>query len=120
MKYLEDILLTHQGSSKPVYAIVGTSHHSKGGKEKLARAVKAFLDEWRYAYREFSANGDRNSHGGILGIDPSSYDKSLVKNGDQGPEKEKTGTTTTGGDKATAATTPAKEIPKGPSATRKK
>ncbi|KAI5798797.1 hypothetical protein EDC01DRAFT_613695 [Geopyxis carbonaria] len=77
VKYLEDILLTHQSSSRPVYAIVGTGHHSKGGKDKLSRVVRTFLDEWKYAYREFSATADRNSYGGIIAIDPSSHDKTL-------------------------------------------
>jgi hypothetical protein len=37
------------------------------------------LNEWRYAFREFSVPGDRNNVGGILGIDPSSYDKSVAE-----------------------------------------
>jgi hypothetical protein len=61
--------LQHKTSSRPLYAIVGTGHHSKNGRDKVARAVRLFLDEWRYAYREFSVNGDRNVMGGILGID---------------------------------------------------
>lgn len=36
------------------------------------------MNEWRYAFREFSVPGDRNNVGGILGIDPSSYDKSVA------------------------------------------
>lgn len=36
------------------------------------------MDDWKYAYREFSASGDRNAQGGILGIDPSSFDKTLL------------------------------------------
>lgn len=91
VKYLEDIMVAHQTMSRPIYAIVGTGHHSKGGKDKLSRAVRGFLDEWRYAYREFSATGDRNAPGGILGIDPSSFDKS-VSEGAEGTE---------GGDKTT-------------------
>jgi hypothetical protein len=82
IKYLEDVLVAHQTDTAPLYAIVGTGHHSKGGKDKLARAIRAFLDEWKYAYREFSASGDRN--GGILGIDPSSFDKSLITPGETG------------------------------------
>ncbi|TGZ83643.1 hypothetical protein EX30DRAFT_338258 [Ascodesmis nigricans] len=117
VKYLEDILLNHQSSSKPVYAIVGTTHHSKGAKEKLGRAVKAFLDDWRYAYREFSPNGDRNGYGGVLGIDPSSYDKSLAKAGNDVGDKETTGAMA--GEKTPVSTTLAKEIPKGPGASRK-
>lgn len=78
VKYLEDILVEHQTSTRPLYAIIGTGHHSKGGKDKLGKTLRAFLDEWKYAYREFSASGDRNAQGGILGIDPSSFDKSLL------------------------------------------
>ncbi|PWW78771.1 hypothetical protein C7212DRAFT_273090 [Tuber magnatum] len=77
-KYLEDILVEHQTSTRPLYAIVGTGHHSKNNKDKIGKAVRAFLDEWKYAYRDFSASGDRNAQGGILGIDPSSFDKSLL------------------------------------------
>lgn len=84
VKYLEDILLAHKSSSRPIYAIVGTGHHSKNGKDKLARAVRQFLDEWRYAYREFSVNSDRNASGGLLGIDPSSYEKDGLEGSDGG------------------------------------
>jgi hypothetical protein len=63
-----------------VYAITGTGHHSKNGKDKIGKAVKAWLNEWRYLFREFSVPGERGGYvGGILGIDPSSYDKSLAK-----------------------------------------
>lgn len=70
--------------SKPVYAITGTGHHSKNGKDKVGRAIRNFLNEWRYAYREFSVPGDRNSMGGILGIDSRSWDKSLTRDGGGG------------------------------------
>ena len=63
---------------------MGTSHHSKGGKDKLARAVRGFLDEWKYSYREFSGSGDRSNNGGILGIIPSSFDKSVAAEGIEG------------------------------------
>lgn len=43
------------------------------------------MNEWRYAFREFSVPGDRNNVGGILGIDPSSWDRTL---GDR-PHKER-------------------------------
>jgi hypothetical protein len=78
VSYLEDILVKHSSSSRPVYAITGTGHHSKNGKDKVGKAVRGFLNEWRYAFREFSVPGDRNNVGGILGIDPSSYDKSVA------------------------------------------
>lgn len=79
VSYLEGILLKHNTSSRPVYAITGTGHHSKNGKDKVGKAVRAFLNEWRYAFREFSVPGDRNNVGGILGIDPTSYDKSVAE-----------------------------------------
>jgi len=37
------------------------------------------LNEWRFAFREFSVPGDRNNVGGILGVDPSSYDKECAR-----------------------------------------
>ncbi|KAK6517428.1 hypothetical protein TWF281_004085 [Arthrobotrys megalospora] len=79
VEYLERILLENQKSNQPLYAITGTGHHSKNGKDKVQRSVRAFLDEWKYVYREFSAQGDRGGMGGILGIDPGSFDKSYVK-----------------------------------------
>lgn len=79
VEYLEKMLIENSRESRPVYAITGTGHHSKNGKDKVGRAIRNFLNEWRYAYREFSVPGDRNSMGGILGIDARSYDKSLAK-----------------------------------------
>jgi hypothetical protein len=79
VSYLEGILIKHSSSSRPVYAITGTGHHSKNGKDKVGKAIRGFLNEWRYAFREFSVPGDRNNIGGILGIDPSSYDKSVAE-----------------------------------------
>ena len=76
VEYLEQVLLEHQKSSRPVYAITGTGHHSKSGKDKVGKAVRGWLNEWKYASAEFSVPGD--SLGGILGIDPSSFDKSLL------------------------------------------
>jgi hypothetical protein len=77
VSYLEEVLLENKAESRPVYAITGTGHHSRNGKDKVGKAVRNFLNEWRYAYREFSVPGDRNSMGGILGIDARSYDKAL-------------------------------------------
>ena len=79
---MERVLLEQQYSKSPVYAITGTGHHSRNGKDKVGKAIRGFLNEWRYAYREFSAPGDRNSIGGILGIDPSSFDKKLTGSGE--------------------------------------
>ncbi|KAJ5638023.1 hypothetical protein N7490_007902 [Penicillium lividum] len=82
IEYLEKILLKHSREGLPVvYAITGTGHHSKNGKDKIGKAVKAWLNEWRYLFREFSVPGERGGYvGGILGIDPTSYDKSIARN----------------------------------------
>ncbi|THX62040.1 hypothetical protein D6D06_00196 [Aureobasidium pullulans] len=84
VQYLTSCLLDHSSSSRPIYAICGTGHHSKNGKDKVGKAVRQFLNEWRYAFREFSVPGDRNNVGGILGIDPSSYDKECAKRMQEG------------------------------------
>lgn len=77
VEYLERVLLENGKETKPVYAITGTGHHSKNGKDKVGKAIRTFLNEWRYAYREFSVPGDRNNVGGILGIDARSWDRTL-------------------------------------------
>lgn len=79
VEYLEKVLLENSKETRPVYAITGTGHHSKNGKDKVGKAIRNFLNEWRYAYREFSVPGDRNNMGGILGIDAQSWDKSLAR-----------------------------------------
>ncbi|CAG8975468.1 hypothetical protein HYALB_00004784 [Hymenoscyphus albidus] len=81
VEYLERVLLENQKETRPVYAITGTGHHSKNGKDKVGKAIRNFLNEWRYAFREFSVPGDRNNVGGILGIDARSWDKSLAREG---------------------------------------
>lgn len=72
VEFLEHALIEHQNSSHPVYAITGTGHHSKNGKDKVGKAIRSWLSEWKYAYREFSVAGD--NLGGILGINPRSFD----------------------------------------------
>jgi hypothetical protein len=47
------------------------------------------LNEWRYAYREFSVPGDRNNVGGILGINARSWDKTLTRDNPVVLEAEK-------------------------------
>ena len=79
VEYLERILLEQQNAGQPVYAITGTGHHSKNGKDKVGKAVRAWLAEWKYAFREFSVPGDRGNIGGILGVDPRSFDRGLVE-----------------------------------------
>ncbi|KAL2694123.1 hypothetical protein Neosp_000693 [[Neocosmospora] mangrovei] len=88
VEYLEKVLMENGRESRPIYAITGSGHHSKNGKDKVGRAIRNFLNEWRYAYREFSVPGDRNNMGGILGIDARSWDKSLSKDGDGSDDKE--------------------------------
>jgi DNA-nicking Smr family endonuclease len=89
VEYLEKVLLENQQEARPVYAITGTGHHSKNGKDKVGKAIRNFLNEWRYAYREFSVPGDRNNVGGILGIDARSWDKTLSRESVKEPEVEK-------------------------------
>jgi hypothetical protein len=79
--YLSKALRLHEKTlpMRPVYAITGTGHHSRGGKDKIGKAVKTFLNDWHYVFREFSGPGDRNGMGGIIGIDPTSWDRTLEK-----------------------------------------
>jgi hypothetical protein len=80
VEYLEKILLKHSREDRILYAITGTGHHSKNGKDKVGKAVKIWLNEWKYVFREFSVPGERGGYvGGVLGIDPTSYDKALAK-----------------------------------------
>ena len=71
VEYLARALRDHGGSAagRPLYAITGTGHHSKGGKDKVGRLVRAWLAERRFAFREFGVPGDRGNVGGILGVD---------------------------------------------------
>ncbi|EEY18635.1 CCCH zinc finger and SMR domain-containing protein [Verticillium alfalfae VaMs.102] len=87
VEYLERVLAENSKEGRPIYAITGTGHHSKSGKDKVGKAIRNFLNEWRYAYREFSVPGDRNNMGGILGIDATSYDKSLARSGAASPSE---------------------------------
>lgn len=88
VEYLERVLLENSKDARPIYAITGTGHHSKNGKDKVGKALRSFLNEWRYAYREFSVPGDRNNMGGILGIDARSYDKTLARDGSARKEED--------------------------------
>jgi len=83
VEYLERVLLEQKGSSRPVYAITGTGHHSKNGKDKVGKAVRMWLGEWKYAFREFSVPGDRGNVGGILGVDPRSFDRSILEKSEE-------------------------------------
>jgi hypothetical protein len=53
-----------EGSRRGVlYAIVGSGTHSKNGRDKVGKAVRAYLNECRYAWREFGppAEGSTSS-----------------------------------------------------------
>lgn len=71
IEYLEEILLDHEKKGRRViYAITGTGHHSKNGKDKVGKGVRSWLNEWGYVFREFSVPGERGGYiGGVLGID---------------------------------------------------
>lgn len=80
VEYLENILVAHsKRGQRVIYAITGTGHHSKNGKDKVGKAVRSWLNEYRYLYREFSVPGERGGYvGGILGIDPTSHANVIV------------------------------------------
>ncbi|PMD42990.1 hypothetical protein L207DRAFT_631162 [Hyaloscypha variabilis F] len=44
VEYLEKVLLENQKKTRPVYAITGTSHHSKNSKDKVDKAIRNFLN----------------------------------------------------------------------------
>ena len=82
IEYLEEILSEHlrlnrlgvggaAGEVHPViYAITGTGHHSKNGKDKVGKSVRHWLGEQGYIFREFSVPGERGGYiGGVLGVD---------------------------------------------------
>lgn len=81
--YLESVLVEQQISNRTVYAITGTGHHSKNGKDKMGKAIRTFLSDWKYVFREFSVAGgvEAANVGGILGVDPKSFDRSLEGGG---------------------------------------
>lgn len=72
ISFLETRLLEMEKGEKPLYAIVGSGHHSSQGIDRLGRAVKSWLDDWGYRWREFKLDAS-GEFGGVIGIDPSSY-----------------------------------------------
>lgn len=77
VEYLENVLVSHARLGRRiVYAITGTGHHSKNGKDKVGKAVRNWLNELSYTFREFSVPGERGGYiGGVLGIDATSGSK---------------------------------------------
>ncbi|KAH8702040.1 CCCH zinc finger and SMR domain protein [Talaromyces proteolyticus] len=91
--YLEKILVKHSHEDRTLYAITGTGHHSKNGKDKVGKAVKLWLNEWKYVFREFSVPGERGGYvGGVLGIDPTSYDRTLLRKKGASASQDEEGT----------------------------
>lgn len=89
-EYLENILLVQSKRGRRiVYAITGTGHHSKNGKDKVGKGVRNWLNEWGYTFREFSVPGERGGYiGGVLGIDITSHRRQPVSaEGSKGEEE---------------------------------
>ncbi|KAK5096139.1 hypothetical protein LTS08_007745 [Lithohypha guttulata] len=103
IEYLEDILSTHEKRGRRIiYAITGTGHHSKNGKDKVGKGVRGWLNEWGYTFREFSVPGERGGYiGGVLGIDITSHGPRRQMQGldeeDRGALNTMATTTSTGG-----------------------
>lgn len=97
IEYLEDILRTHEKQGRRIiYAITGTGHHSKNGKDKVGKGVRNWLNEWGYTFREFSVPGERGGYiGGVLGIDILSHRKQPHSQPDD--SKEEAAVTAVGG-----------------------
>ena len=88
--HLEKALAENDSEPRPIYVITGFALHTKSGRDKIGRAIRSFLNEWRYAFREFAAPGDRSSGGGggggggggsIIAIDARSWDRRLPRGG---------------------------------------
>jgi hypothetical protein len=90
IEYLEEILLSHARKGRRiVYAITGTGHHSKNGKDKVGKGVRTWLNEWGYTFREFSVPGERGGYiGGVLGIDITSHRRQPVSADEKGDDEQ--------------------------------
>ncbi|EXJ81597.1 hypothetical protein A1O1_07661 [Capronia coronata CBS 617.96] len=90
VEYLENILVAQSKRGRRIiYAITGTGHHSKNGKDKVGKGVRNWLNEWGYTFREFSVPGERGGYiGGVLGIDITSHRRQPVSaEGSKGEEE---------------------------------
>lgn len=111
LEYIEPILMKQaQLGRRLIYIITGTSY-SKNHKDKVAKAVKTWLNSWQYVFREFSLNGENKCYSavGVFGVDPMSYEKNDV-NGASGFTPATSTGTSAKADAAgpTGATTPGK------------
>ena len=95
IEHLENILLGHSKSGRRIiYAITGTGHHSKNGKDKVGKGVRSWLNEWGYTFREFSVPGERGGYiGGVLGVDITSHRRQPVSADERGDVVEETSPT---------------------------
>ncbi|KAM5431929.1 hypothetical protein McanMca71_005895 [Microsporum canis] len=71
--YLDNILKdSSQLREHYLYVITGSGHHSKNGKDKVGKAVKGWLAEHHYVFRDFSVPGERGGFVAfIIGINPT-------------------------------------------------
>lgn len=83
LEYIEPILWRQECLGRRViYIITGTSY-TKNSKDKVAKAVKIWLNTWEYVFREFSLDGTNPCYSAVcvLGVDPTSYRKESKGNG---------------------------------------
>ncbi|OAL70587.1 hypothetical protein A7D00_4915 [Trichophyton violaceum] len=71
--YLDNILKeSSQLREHFLYVITGSGHHSKNGKDKVGKAVKGWLTEHSYVFRDFSVPGERGGFVAfVIGINPT-------------------------------------------------
>ena len=105
VEYLESVMTECAEETRPIYVITGTSgptggggKGSGGGKDKVGKAVRNWLNEWRFAWREFALPGDGRSTnssgagagaGSILGVDARSWERGLSVDGGGFKRREK-------------------------------
>lgn len=77
IEYLDNILKENAQLNRTLtYVITGSGHHSKNGKDKTGKAVKGWLTQCRYVFREFSVPGERGGFVAfVLGVDPTSSER---------------------------------------------
>jgi hypothetical protein len=72
-----------KGPRRVIYAITGTGHHSKNGKDKVGKGVRGWLNEGGWSFREFSVPGERGGYvGGVLGVDVSGRREPVGRRGE--------------------------------------
>ncbi|KAK2747327.1 hypothetical protein FQN57_002225 [Myotisia sp. PD_48] len=76
--YLENILKENiRFDHHILYTITGSGHHSKNGKDKVGRAVKSWLTENSYTFRDFTVPGERAGFVAfVIGIDSATLSDS--------------------------------------------